>query len=762
MRVVLGLWLAMCALGTLKAQDAVQPHLDAARRARNLKQYVDAEREGTAAVQEAERLGSSTEVLHGALADLALTYYNQRKYAEAESLWGRAAEVGEAANIAASAQSWDWNHVGMVRRAQNKTADAVPAFQRALELAENALGPDHPDLANILLSLGYAQLALQKHDQAEASLRRALKIQDRLTGRDRSRTAETMFQLALVLNTQAKYEESEQFFQGSLKIWEAVSGLNDASVARVLTEYGDFLRHRGRSAEAELVLRRALAIDEKALPDHVFLSTILNDLALAVEFQSKYEEAESLFLRALDIAEKRAGSEGVAASRILGNLAALYRGRGRLPEAEKMAFRALALREKTLGKENINIVYELYDLADIYSAEKRYDDAAPLLQRALDIQEKALGSDHPDVTNAFLRLGANLRSRQRIAEAELLYRKPLDIAEKRYGPKDLHTANALIALVSFFESQSRFIDSEPLYRRAQAIREEALASKPAELNLYRTRFAGFLQVKGACREAVEILEKAILVPEENKAYDAQRLFLLGELYRLQGRYAKAERMILKALDTDVSSAPAVSRLSRLALIDSAQQRYTQAQLEVERALALVEKAPDATRAGILAIAADIRRDNRQFVEAGRLYQQALALLESWPVETIALAHLLDEMGVSAMRQNRLVEAEPLFLRARRIFERIVGTESAHTATCLWHLASLYREQKRFSDAEQLFQRSIAVHEKTLGDDVPVLAPVLRDYALMLRMLNRPSESAALEARAKILADSERVQGTPGR
>ncbi len=63
---------------------------------------------------------------------------------------------------------------------------------------------------------------------------------------------------------------------------------------------------QGRTAEAEPLLKRSLAIDEKTLgPEHPEMATSLNELALLYQAQGRYAEAEPLHKRALAIVRRR-------------------------------------------------------------------------------------------------------------------------------------------------------------------------------------------------------------------------------------------------------------------------------------------------------------------------------------------------------------------------------------------------------------------------------------------------------------------------
>ena len=77
------------------------------------------------------------------------------------------------------------------------------------------------------------------------------------------------------------------------------SGLNN--LARLLQD-------TNRLAEAEPLMRRALAIDEKSSgPDHPNVAIRLNNLARLLQATNRLAEAEPLFRRALAIFEKSLG-----------------------------------------------------------------------------------------------------------------------------------------------------------------------------------------------------------------------------------------------------------------------------------------------------------------------------------------------------------------------------------------------------------------------------------------------------------------------
>jgi tetratricopeptide (TPR) repeat protein len=82
------------------------------------------------------------------------------------------------------------------------------------------------------------------------------------------------------------------------------------------------LRQTNRLTEAEALMRRALAIDEKNFsPEHANIASRLNHLALLLTDTNRLTEAEPLYRRALAIEEKNSRPDHPNVAAGLNNLA---------------------------------------------------------------------------------------------------------------------------------------------------------------------------------------------------------------------------------------------------------------------------------------------------------------------------------------------------------------------------------------------------------------------------------------------------------
>ena len=79
----------------------------------------------------------------------------------------------------------------------------------------------------------------------------------------------------------------------------------------------------------------------------------------------------------------------------LNNLALLYHAQGRYEEAEPLYLQALELYKRLLGDHHPHVATSLNNLAGLYDAQGRYNEAEPLYLRTLEICVKCLGKNNP-------------------------------------------------------------------------------------------------------------------------------------------------------------------------------------------------------------------------------------------------------------------------------------------------------------------------------------------------------------------------------
>jgi len=331
--------------------------------------------------------------------------------------------------------------------------------------------------------------------------------------------------LASMYRDQGRFEEAEPLLIRALAINEKVLNSDEPSIIPILNNLASMYRDQGRFEEAEPLLWHAVAISEKALgsDDPSTISTLYN-LAILCRNMGRNEEALALLQRAVSGLDR----ENAANASILTGLGQLYEVQGSFKKAEPLFRRALHIYEKNLGFEHPSLANALTNLSSLYLHLGGLEEAEPLLQRALIIREKALGPDHPLLVGILSSLGWLYTNEDRFEEAEPLLKRALAINEKALEPDHPSTANTLAYLGWFYFKKERLEEAEPLLQRGLIIREKALGlDHPDTANI---QFAlGQLYMKlNRYEEAASLFQHVLAVRE--RVGDIDRIISVLEYY----------------------------------------------------------------------------------------------------------------------------------------------------------------------------------------------------------------------------------------
>lgn len=403
-------------------------------------------------------------------------------------------------------------------RGAGKYDESLLLFERALEIRERVLGPDHRDVASALN--GLAAIYNDKGDSAKAEplLQRSLAIREKALGPEHPNVAESLNNLATVYSSREDYAKAEPLLQRALAIREKSLGPEHLNVAVTFNSLASLHYGKGEYAKAEPLYQRALAIREKALgPEHRDVAVALNNLANVYRGKGDYAKVEPLYQRSLAIFEKALGSghPNVAAS--FNNLAAFHRERGDYEKAEPLFQRALTAWEKILGANHPHVAGALLNLATLYTDRGDYEKAEPLFQQALAIFEKALGPENPNVALSLNNLALLYTNRGDYAKAEASHQRALAIREKALGPEHPDVASSLSNLALLYLKSGDYAKTELLYQRSLAIWEKTLRSDHPHVATSLNGLAALYMAKGDVLQAVLSQSRANTVIERNLA-----------------------------------------------------------------------------------------------------------------------------------------------------------------------------------------------------------------------------------------------------
>lgn len=458
-----------------------------------------------------------------------------RKYIEAVEVAKRAVAVAEQKSGPEHPEvAKALNYLGNTHRWARQFAEAEHAFRRAIALRERP--PHEPEeLVRVLTNLAETYEIQERRADAEAQYLRLLEVREASSGPEHPNVASALNTLAVRYRRWGRYADAEPLDVRALRIREAALGPMHREVATSLNNLAVTYWRMGRLAEAEALHARALAIRETTLgAEHLDTALSLGNLGIVLADQGRLGEAAPLYTRALAIREKTQGPTHTDVALALNNLATLHLTRGRFAEAEPLYKRSIAIYEKTLGTEHGDVALSLNNLATLYSNQNRLEEAEPILRRALSIYERTLGPDHPTVGAVSNNLAGLLQSLGRYDEAEAASLRGLAIAESSLGPDHPQVGDTLNMLGLLNERLGRPAEAETLYHRSLAIRQAAFGGQHPSVATSLNNIAALYRVQGRFGEAEPLLQRALAIHET--VHGADHPFIVEALNSLAGLY----------------------------------------------------------------------------------------------------------------------------------------------------------------------------------------------------------------------------------
>ncbi len=341
--------------------------------------------------------------------------------------------------------------------------EKLPQFAKELKKAPNATAYERANAAYVTKEYAEAErLALVAADEAQKATP--------------PKTADAMKALNLAgqsAEARIKHSEALQHFRAAERLTDrAHDPLEWAgqqwNIAVVLDEQGQY-------AEAEKVYRGALEEYRRARGDEdKDVLTLRNNLAGALDDQGKYAEAETEYRAVIKLQEKVLGSEDPDTLQSRYNLANALDHQGKYAEAETEYRAVIKLKEKVLGPEDPDTLRSRNNLANALDHQGKYAEAETEDRAVLKLREKALGPEHPHTLSSRNNLAVRLDNQGKYAEAETEYRAVIKLEERVLGPEHPDTLGSRNNLALSLDEQGKHAEAETEYRKVIKLKEKVL------------------------------------------------------------------------------------------------------------------------------------------------------------------------------------------------------------------------------------------------------------------------------------------------
>ena len=232
----------------------------------------------------------------------------------------------------------------------------------ALKAAVETYGAKHTSITKYLYNLAETYYANDEYEKAVPLLQRAIDIKKQDEGNDQLSIASYLNLLAKVYDLQAKDIDAESCYLRALKIWEKSYGRNDTLfVVPVLRKIEKNYEKQGKIDSANKIKNRIKSIVSK--DNKIEILTAKRDNLFR---QGNYNKAEKIGKQVVVLSEEVFGKDHIFVALDLDELAKIYKAQNRFDKAEPIYKRELEIWKKTRAPDHIRAIETMKNLMITY------------------------------------------------------------------------------------------------------------------------------------------------------------------------------------------------------------------------------------------------------------------------------------------------------------------------------------------------------------------------------------------------------------
>ena len=640
----------------------------------------------------------------------------------------------------------------------------------AVEVIEDVLGPDHPDMLTVRDNLVGAYYSVGRFAEAIDAWEELLRDCQRVLVADDPVTLAVRSNLALAYKSVGRLAEAIDAWEELLRDCQRVLGADHPVTLRTRSYLAGAYKSVGRFGEAIELFEQVLAEHERVLgADHPVTLRTRSYLAGAYCSVGRFAEAIYELEKLLLDCRLVLGADHPVTLRTRSYLVGAYYSAGRFAEAIYELEKLVPDCRRVWGADYPDTLNVRDNLAVAYKSVGRFAEAIDAWEELLRDCQLVLGADHPDTLNVRNNLAVAYDSVGRFAEAIDAWEKLLPDCQQVLGADHPYTLTVRNNLALAYYTVCRFGEAIELFGQVLAEQERVLGPDHPDTLITRNNLAGAYKDVGRFGEAIELHERVladqerILAPDHPDTLTARNN--LAVAYHSADRFGEAielfERVLFereRVLGPDHPDT-LITRNNLAGAYHSAG-RFGEAIELFERVLAdrvrvLGPDHPDTltTRNNL----AFVYHFAGRFGEAIELYERVLAdqerVLGPDNPDTLITRNNLACAYDSA---GRFGEAIELYERVLADQEQVLGPDHPDTLTTRNNLACAYDSAGRFGEAIELYERVLADQERVLGPDHPETLNVRDNLAGAYDSVGRLAE--AIDAWEKLLPDCQRVLG----
>ena len=279
--------------------------------------------------------------------------------------------------------------------------------------------------------------------------------------------------VAVSLDTQFRLEEAAILHQKAVELVTKERGPHDKVTLAYKCNLADTLHNQKRLSEAEAIYRDIWHyLQENVIHTKTWEMLwfhVPNSLARLLTDMGKTVEARKMQQGLLEVTLVNKGEEDENTLRIMNNFALALFKEGRYDEAESMGRKALETQLRVLKPDSQLILYTMKNLSDYSRAREDFSQAKEYIEAVVIMEERLLPVGHPDRLATSKTLASLFYFQDNYSEAERILRQA-------QADGDLFPQKSYV-LLNLRAELATALDAQGKYSEAETIARDVLNSK---------------------------------------------------------------------------------------------------------------------------------------------------------------------------------------------------------------------------------------------------------------------------------------------
>ncbi|XP_027911330.1 kinesin light chain 3 isoform X2 [Vigna unguiculata] len=241
---------------------------------------------------------------------------------------------------------------------------------------------------------------------------------------------------------------------------------------------------------------------------------VFTDKAREFFQQGKLDEAEKLFLSAIQEAKEGFGEQDPHVASACNNLAEFYRVKKAFDKAEPLYLEAINILEESFGPDDVRVGVAAHNLGQFYLGQKKLEEARVNYERALKIKRRVLGYGHSECSDTMFHLGVVLYLQGKERDAEVLIKDSIRMLEEGGEGESSVCIRRLRYLSQIYMKSHQVAEAEMIQRKILHILELSKGWNSLATVIAAESLALTLLASGNTKDSKDLLERCLDVRKE--------------------------------------------------------------------------------------------------------------------------------------------------------------------------------------------------------------------------------------------------------